>query len=185
MIHQHVRDFREGKLTFAQFRRCTETDWRKMAAHLMRRYKTPPSTSLDDVVQELVIGCWIATEQWKPGGMELAAFCVWRANNHAKKWMHRERAAKRRSDRSESRLMIPFSALGDGERGDDPSELLSPSEARQDERVDEERLRGTEVEELARAILSSQRAREAAMVQSYDQALLAALDLSEYLHEVA
>lgn len=117
-----------GRASFALFERRTRHFWRAMADHLLRRWRGPISVSTDDMMQELLLGAWIFVGHWDPKRLgpdgepvEIGRYVVFNACDKAKKWLHQQRNAYRRDDKSPSRIERNFSsyrAQGDDEGGD-------------------------------------------------------------------
>lgn len=109
---------REGVLTWDAFFRVTAKDWRRLAEHLYDRWPSPAGVSAEDVEQELRVAAWQLMPQWKPELADVDRFIVWNAATAAKRWLHRQRNARRREDTSVGRFPVPLSSLGRGEEGE-------------------------------------------------------------------
>lgn len=132
MLRENLEQLRAGKTDFARFAASTSADFRRLARYLMRRWSSPSGVGPEDVEQELRLGAWEALVRWKPtGGMPLDRYVTWCAVASAKRWLHGQRAARRRSDRTESRFFLPLSAYGDGEHV--PEQAVDPE---QEDRID-------------------------------------------------
>ena len=103
---------RAGAIDFADFARRTHAHWDRMAAALMRRWPLPAGVERTDVVQELLLAAWDLVPRWDPErGPTLLHFVAWNASVRAKKWLHKQRNAKRRDDRSPSRHALAFGSF--------------------------------------------------------------------------
>ncbi len=91
---KRVAEYAAGAITFAEFARANQSDWRAMARYLIRRF---PADAIDeqDVVQELLIGSWQAMQRFDPArGVSPERYCVFNALARTKKRMrHQARAA--------------------------------------------------------------------------------------------
>jgi DNA-directed RNA polymerase specialized sigma24 family protein len=81
--------------TFRAFYLSTRQEWRRMALALYRGFKLPPTVSVEDVEQELLLGAWQAVGRWDAAGMSLCAYVVWSAHNKATRWIHLQRQANK------------------------------------------------------------------------------------------
>lgn len=103
---------RSGRLSFAEFERRTRPVWTNVAQKLLRSWRSPLAVSVDDVRQELIVHVWIFAGHWKKDlGVPLSRFVMFNAIDKAKKWLHQQRNAYRRDDRSPSRFDRPVSTL--------------------------------------------------------------------------
>lgn len=110
------RELREFVKTndFTKFYTSTHEEWIRIAKYLLRRWECPPSVDLEDIVQEMSLAVITVLPNFNPDkGITLERFIVWNACDRAKKWMHGQRAALRRSDKSGSRFPIPASYLNE------------------------------------------------------------------------
>lgn len=134
-----LRALREGHVTFERFYTGTYRDWERMGGRLMSRWQVPQGVELQDVIQELMIGAWICLPKYEPGRASLVRFCVYNAMDRAKRWMHQQRNALRRSDRNPGRYPSTGWDRGDGSKR--PLEdLLHDPAPRPDEAVELNRL---------------------------------------------
>ena len=105
--------FRTGALTFAEFARESAPVWERFGRYLMRRWKAPLGVELYDVQQELLIAGWQAIDKWDPNrGVPIDRFVIFQAIDKAKKWLHRQRNARRRDDKAPGRFPAGFTYLG-------------------------------------------------------------------------
>ncbi len=103
---------RSGRLSFAEFERRTRPIWTNIAQHLLRRWRAPVSVSVDDVRQELIVHAWIFAGHWrKELNVTITRYVQFNAIDKAKKWLHQQRNAYRRDDRSPGRIERPVSSL--------------------------------------------------------------------------
>lgn len=103
---------RSGRLSFAEYERRTRPVWTNIAQHLLRRWRGPLSVSVDDVRQELILHSWIFAGHWKKElNVSIARYVQFNAIDKAKKWLHQQRNAYRRDDKSPPRIERPFSTL--------------------------------------------------------------------------
>lgn len=111
-----LRALREGQWTFDQFARHTARDWRLLAHYLLRRWRVPEAVEPADVEQEMLVECWRAVADWSPeGGAPIAKYVVFRSVAAAKGWIHKQRAAHKRRDKSPSRHPLAEAKVGRGE----------------------------------------------------------------------
>lgn len=110
-MEKHLELLRNGG-SFEAFAIATRSQWRRIAVRLMQRWKCPCDVEVDDVIQELLMGVFVVLPDYdETRGKSLAQYAVWNAINRAKKWMHRQRGALRRDDRSKSRHPIAMSTI--------------------------------------------------------------------------
>lgn len=117
---QAVRELYEGDITFEEFVRATRERWEKLASYIMRRWRLPAWASLEDIVQELLLGAWncvwkfapVSKSDHTPGAHE--RYVVWNAVDYAKKKAHKVRGASRHrgADANPSAPEVTFSQLG-------------------------------------------------------------------------
>lgn len=204
MIGVELQLYREGQISFDDFVRSTRADWQRIAAYLLRRWDAPCAVAVDDMVQELLLGCWTAVDRWEPtGGNSLKKFVVYQAVDKAAKWLHKQRRALRNDGRNPSRHALPFSAFA-GKSGeareieavagtcaeDDTEERAARQHALESEDevgqliIAEFALGGAE--QAAWALLSVQTAREAAHVSTHAAARKLVLERArDFLKKVA
>jgi len=98
---------RDGEISFREFEKQTRPRWESYAWSLVRRWAPPPSMSIDDVVQELLLAAWWVLPSFDPhAGPSLRRYVVYNAMALAKRAIHSERKALRLSDKSPSRHAI-------------------------------------------------------------------------------
>lgn len=116
---------RDGRMTFDELAKRTRPSWEKLAQYLLRRWKSPTWVSdVEDVVQDLLLGAWLAIQEWDPsypGAAPLKSFVIFNSVDKAKKRVHQMRKAKRRDDKAPSRHMVPVSSLH--REGEDPLDV--------------------------------------------------------------
>lgn len=86
-----------GEMTLGEFFRRVRPVLERLGMNLMRRWRSPPSVDLDDVVQELMIGCIRAFKRYDPShpkAPRIDVYVTYGACDGAKKWLHRQRGAK-------------------------------------------------------------------------------------------
>lgn len=157
----HVRALHDGRVTFNDFARSTRAHWERLALYIARRWRTPEWFAPADIVQELLLGAWLAVWKWDParggGAASLAKYVVWNAVDKAKKKAHKARGAvlSGNADASPGRALLerPISAR---ERPDDWLDVMHNAPPEQHERV-EQRERYAALE----AVCDSQRQRVA------------------------
>jgi DNA-directed RNA polymerase specialized sigma24 family protein len=111
-VRRELELLRAGKLPFAEFVRRTAPHWDRMAAALMRRWRVPAGVERADVVQELLLAAWRLVPEWDPArGPTLHHYVAWNASIRAKKWLHKQRGAKRWDDAAPSRHARAFTEL--------------------------------------------------------------------------
>jgi DNA-directed RNA polymerase specialized sigma24 family protein len=107
-----LRALYEGRIGFDRFVRETQLRWKRLAIYLRTRWKHPLWHSLEDVVQELLLGAWKCIKRFDPSrGVTLERFVIFNAVDVAKKACHRARGAKLSgsADRNPSNLETTFS----------------------------------------------------------------------------
>lgn len=107
---------RDREIGFDAFAQATRGSWTALATHLMRRWRVPAAVEVEDVRQELLMACWAHVDDWRPGcGTTIKKYVVYKAMDCAKRWLHGQRAALKRRDKSPSRHPVPLSTLEHGE----------------------------------------------------------------------
>lgn len=151
---------------------CTENarEIQKLARSVHRRWRIPSAVSVEDVEQEIRLGVVIALRKFDPSrGVPLDRYVGWCAIQHAKRWVHVQRGARRRSGSSPSEY-----PLGEAVTGFDP-------DVREDERTTAEAV--AEFMELLRHALAACRtAQERAGVDALVDAQFDAEVASTSLH---
>ncbi len=94
-------------ISFNEFERRTRADWTRIAKALHAKWPLPPSVSIEDVRQELLLAIVIRKEssrmrnlleKWNPQSRSktpLDQYVVWNARVQAARWIHSQRGAKR------------------------------------------------------------------------------------------
>lgn len=94
----------EGIDAFDQFARRTDGYWSVLARTLHERWVMPAGVEPADIKQELLLHAWQAALNYDPSrGVPMRTHVVWRAVHDARRWIHQQRNAKRRSCRAPSR----------------------------------------------------------------------------------
>lgn len=100
---------RMGLISFNAFELRTREDWTRIAKALHAKWPLPPSVSVDDVRQELLLAIVVRKrssgmknllEKWQPKrrgkpSRPLDEYIVWNAKVQASRWIHAQRGAKR------------------------------------------------------------------------------------------
>lgn len=105
--------YQRGEVSFDRFARSTHKTWLALAVHLLGRWKASPAVAPEDMQQELLIACWRCIPRFDPArGVSLEKFVIYNAVDKAKKWLHKQRNAYRRDDKSPGRFPVALSSLG-------------------------------------------------------------------------
>jgi DNA-directed RNA polymerase specialized sigma24 family protein len=84
----------EGRIDFSRFAKMTHNRWQRLAIYLRTRWKQPIWHSLEDVIQELLLGAWRCMKKFDPTrGVSLERFVVFNSVDRAKKACHKARGA--------------------------------------------------------------------------------------------
>lgn len=91
-------------MTAEQWCREHRKDIARFARWLLKRWSVPAGVTADDVEQELRLGAVLALRDYDEsrGSMTRDKFVWWSAVSHAKRWIHTQRGALRRSGHSPS-----------------------------------------------------------------------------------
>jgi DNA-directed RNA polymerase specialized sigma24 family protein len=89
----------------------TLDEWKRYAASLLKRWQVPAAVEVSDVVQELLMSVSRHLAIWDSTRAAADKFLVWSATTETKRWLHRQRSAKRLDDRSPSRHPFSFSTF--------------------------------------------------------------------------
>lgn len=118
-LAEGLRALREEKITFRQFYARTREEWHRMAVVLHRHWKLPPTVTVDDVEQELLLHAWVFVPQWDPEkGSSLAGYVVWNAHDKTLKWIHKQRSCNQHTRKGRSEFAYCISMLArEGEEG--------------------------------------------------------------------
>lgn len=85
---------RRGEVSFARFATKTHKIWLSFAIKMINRWDHPPSLSSEDLVQEMLIGCWRSIQNFDPErGRSIRVHATWNAINDARRMFHRARRA--------------------------------------------------------------------------------------------
>lgn len=85
-----------GRTTFQEFALATRAHWERLALYIARRWRAPEWHSVEDVVQELLLGAWVSVWNYDPAKSvsgDIASYLVWNAVDKAKKKQHKARGA--------------------------------------------------------------------------------------------
>jgi DNA-directed RNA polymerase specialized sigma24 family protein len=103
---------RKGEIGFNTFALETRGDWERLSQVLVNRWVVPSTVTLEDLVQEMLIEVWLQLPNWNPErGTPIEKFVVFTACVAAKRWIHRQRKAKRLDGSAHSRSAITFAEL--------------------------------------------------------------------------
>jgi len=109
-----LNKLRGGQLSFASFTHETHTEWERLANNLLARWKAPSSVDVEDLVQELLLGAWIAVEKYDEARGALKPFVIWSAMNAAKRWLNVQRGvSSHNGDKCKSRFDKPVGNMFD------------------------------------------------------------------------
>lgn len=120
-LERHLHLVLDGRITWTVFERATRAEFERMALYLLRRWVPPAWYTVEDVVQELLIGTTICVWEWsKSFGPTLSRYVVYNAISYAKRELHRARGAKLSgtADKNPSRFERPLSSFGLEDEGD-------------------------------------------------------------------
>lgn len=108
----------EGKATADAFFLRTRIHWRRLAHHILKRWRPPSWFGLEEVEQELMLGAWAFVWKFEDDRnvgntprQRLSRYVVYNAYDKAKKQLHKARNAKKRDDSAPSRVDVCASAL--------------------------------------------------------------------------
>lgn len=111
-MRAELERLRLGQITFDEFARRTRSNRMQMARYLLKKWAAPLGVGLEDVEQELLVAIWQFLPKWDPTrGVGLERYIVFNAIDRAKKWLHKQRNAYRRDDKSAGRYERAFSTL--------------------------------------------------------------------------
>jgi DNA-directed RNA polymerase specialized sigma24 family protein len=124
-MQAELEALRAGVITFDQFQRQTHSQWEKYASMLLRRWRSPEGVEREDLVQEMMIAVWKSLPDWRPdGGKPLGEWVTYRAIDKAKKWLHKQRDAKRRDDKAPGRYPLRFTQVVRGDYTNEPEDQV-------------------------------------------------------------
>lgn len=107
-----LQRYQRGEIPFDDFARLTHKTWVAFSVHLLGRWKAPPAVAPEDLQQELLVTCWRCVPKWEADKAPLLKFVVYNCMDKAKKWLHKQRNAYRRDDKSPGRFPIALASLG-------------------------------------------------------------------------
>lgn len=116
-LKEALTALKAGGISFDEFARRTHRDWNGLAHYLMGRWAVPGAVEHEDVVQELLVAAWQHVDKWDaehPSDTSLATYVVFNATDKAKKWLHKQRAAKRQRDNAPSRNAVSLDVFDPG-----------------------------------------------------------------------
>lgn len=113
---------RDKQIDFRTFVTNTKTEFLKLAASLLRRWRSPEWFTVDDVQQELMFGAWKYIWKYdakRAKGKTIAWFVVFNAMAHAKTQLHKARGVtiSGSPDRKISKIETPLTFFGDDGEG--------------------------------------------------------------------
>lgn len=87
---KHAGRYVAGEISFNEFARANESDWRHLARYLMRRFPSG-QVAEDDVVQELLISSWQALGKYDAArGVTPDRYCTFNALRQTKRRLLRQ-----------------------------------------------------------------------------------------------
>ncbi len=104
-----IEALRDGRISFTQFQKNTHSYWLAMSRSLMRRWKGPIAVDNEDLIQEMMLAAWVALPKHDASRAPLDRYIRYNAVYTAKRWLHAQRGALRRSDHSPSRHPVVLS----------------------------------------------------------------------------
>lgn len=139
-----ARDCYEGRITLAQFFRLTRMGITRMAASLLKRWRAPPNVALEDMAQEIRVGCIWAFKKYdphRPGAADIGDYIFWNSCDKAKKWLHKQRGVilHGNPDGRKSRYALLFVDIAErrSKSAESPVEIENVVEALRDQPVQE------------------------------------------------
>ncbi len=116
-VEAWLRAYFDGRIKFDVFALKTKDQWARLAAKLHRRWKAS-GVDQEDLAQELLIAGSFLVYKWDPTKVDkhgkpvgLWRFVRYNAMDWGKKWLHEQRSAYRRDDKSPGRYDIPLSDM--------------------------------------------------------------------------
>jgi DNA-directed RNA polymerase specialized sigma24 family protein len=103
-----------GAITFDRFEQRTRANWSRMASRLWRRWRLPSAVSIEDIRQEMLLGCWRAVARYDPAKASAEQYLVFCAHASAKDWIHCQRNSYRRLGKNPPRFPRCDDLDGDG-----------------------------------------------------------------------
>jgi hypothetical protein len=143
--------YQRGEISFDQFARETNKAWLALSVHLLNRWKASPAVSPEDLQQELLIACWRCIPEFDAArGVSLESFVVYNSFDKAKKWLHKQRNAYRRDDKSPGRFPVSFASLGLEPHAEERlMSFLASASTQEDQLVRAETILAVEYDDLA------------------------------------
>lgn len=112
---------RDGQIGFAEFVHKTQSEFARMACHLMRRWASPEWFTLEDMMQELYAATWKYLPKYKSSfGVKLSRYIVFNAMAVAKTQLHKARGVtiSGTPDKKRSNIETPLTMFGDDGEGE-------------------------------------------------------------------
>lgn len=103
----------EGRISLTEFFRTSAEEVKRMAISLLKRWRAPPNVAVEDMAQEIRVGCIWAFNHYNPAHPKAApigSYVLYNAIDKAKKWLHKQRGVKLcgNADARKSRYAILF-----------------------------------------------------------------------------
>ncbi len=123
-LEQVLLALRAGEVSRERFFREADADLRRMAEALYKRWVLPPGVAAEDLYQQMCLSiCEERRDQdWNPEMrnkrgqlIPIITHVMYHAHVAGKRWLHKQRGAKRRSGKEMSRFPICMTALIDGD----------------------------------------------------------------------
>lgn len=126
-----------GTMTFDRFVIETSTEWERLGAYVHKMWPLPAGVGLEDIVQEMLLAAWAATQRWDPNrGIPLHTHVVWSAVARGKRFCHEQRNAPRRVAGTDGRYALIARREEDGLIGASTAAVRAWYEEPDDEVVD-------------------------------------------------
>jgi hypothetical protein len=110
-----LRGVVEGTCTFVHMVNTTKPQWESLARQLARRWRAPAGVTLEDLIQELHVGAFLAIRRYDATkGKSPREYVVWNAMDRTKKWLHVQRLGHRthrHEDSTPGRFPRAFSTM--------------------------------------------------------------------------
>lgn len=106
MIREPLERLYKGELSFDAFVLQTRLYWFQLSNRIIRKWKVPPSVSVDDIVQEMLLKCWKLLDTYEEGRSTIDRYIVYNCMEHAKRWIHKQREAKHHKGSEKSRYPL-------------------------------------------------------------------------------
>lgn len=111
-LRDELYRYQRGEISFDTMARLTHKTWVALATQLLGRWKCSAAVSVEDVQQQLLLAVWRCIPKWNPSKAELHRYVIYNAYDKAKKWVHKQRNAYRRDDKSPARVPVALASLG-------------------------------------------------------------------------